>query len=82
MRKLLFALVVMTMGFAFGGGSPASAMTAGAVTSMSHVIKPGGSVEQVRCWWRHGRRYCNNWGWHRHHRRHCWWRHGRRYCRY
>jgi hypothetical protein len=85
MRKLLFALVVMTMGFAFGGGTPASAMTAGAVTGMSDIIKPNSSVEQVRCWWRYGRRYCNHWGgWHRHryHRRHCWWRHGRRYCRY
>jgi hypothetical protein len=96
MRKLLFALVVMTMGgFAFAGGSPASAMTAGATAGVNEIIKETSTVDQVRwvrrCWWSYGHRHCRNtwvsgyrywkpwWG---HHHRHCWWRYGRRYCRY
>jgi hypothetical protein len=87
MRKLLFALIVTVMGaFAFAGGTPANAMTAGAVTGMSDIVKSGSSIDQVRCWWRYGRRYCS-WGhrpryrWHRrHHNR--WWGHRRHYRRY
>ena len=78
MRKLLFALVVMTMGFAFGGGAPASAMTAGAVTGMNDLVKAGTQAVHYR-YYRHHHRW---WGWRRYHRRNCWWRHGRRYCRY
>jgi len=76
MRKLLFALVVMAVGgFAIAGSAPASAMTAGAVTGMSDIVKDSSSVQKVyhRGWWhRH----------HRHHRRHCWWRHHHRHCRW
>jgi hypothetical protein len=84
MRKLLFALVVVAMGgFAIAGGTPANAMTAGAVTGMSDIVKDNSSVDQVRCWWRYGHRHCTGW-WRYHHRhhRHCWWRHGHRHCRW
>lgn len=94
MRKLLFALVAVAMGsFAFASGTPASAAVAGAVTSMSDIVKSGGSsiVDQVgyRRHYRGGRHYRHR-HWrprffrHRHYRSHrnCWWRHGRRYCRW
>jgi hypothetical protein len=89
MRKLLFALVIVAMGgFAFAGASPASAMTAGAVTGMSDIVKSDSTVDKVayRCWWRYGHRHCAWYpGWRHHgwgHHRHCWWRYGRRYCRW
>jgi hypothetical protein len=98
MRKLLFALVVMAMGgFAFAGATPASAMSAGAVTGLSDIVRPEAATEKVawvrRCWWRYGRRHCRSYwrpgyGFRRHygprrwHGRRCWWRYGRRHCRW
>jgi hypothetical protein len=79
MRKLLFALAVVVMGgFAFASGTPASAMSAGAVTGISDLVTANPATENV------GRRYWHR-RWHRRHWRHhrrCWWRHGRRYCRW
>jgi hypothetical protein len=61
MKKLLFALVMlMTGAFAFAAGSPASAMTAGAVTGVSDIVKPGGAIQTVDYWDRH---YCYEHPW-------------------
>lgn len=84
MRKLLFALAVVVMGgFAFASGTPASAMSAGAVTGLSDLVTSKATTENVHWrpyWHRHGhyRHYRRSY---RHHRR-CWWRYGRRYCRW
>jgi hypothetical protein len=82
MRKLLFALAVVVMGgFAFANGTPASAMSAGAVTGLSDLVTANPATENVgrRYGYRH-RHYRRGWGW-RPHRR-CWWRYGRRHCRW
>ena len=85
MRKTLFALAVMVMGaFAFAAGTPAQAMEAGPLASITGVAKAtqADTVEKVD--WRH-RRFCWRHPYHwscRHHRRHhrCWWHHGHRRC--
>jgi hypothetical protein len=83
MRKMLFALAVIMAGaFAFAAGSsPASAMTAGSVTSMSDIVK-GSGLDKVTYYYRRGGGYCYYYPWRcrRHHyRRHHhhyrpWWR--------
>lgn len=98
MRKLLFALAVVVMGgFAFASGTPASAMSAGALTTMSDVVNSSSTAEKVAwvrtCSWRYGRRHCRSYwrpswrygyrrSWRHHDRRRCHWRYGRRICRY
>jgi hypothetical protein len=82
MRKMLFALAVIMAGaFTFAAGSsPASAMTSGAVTSMSDIVK-GSGADNVT-YYRRGGGYCYYYPWRcrRHHyRRHHhhyrpWWR--------
>ena len=59
MRKLLFALALMMGAFAFGAGSPASAMPASPVTGMSEIVKPDGTAQKVyhRRWHRHNYYY-------------------------
>jgi hypothetical protein len=76
MRKLLFALAIMVTGaFAFAAGSPASAVTAGPVTSMGDIVKSDATLDQVR-WYRGGHCWRHPWHWycrrhhHRHYRRH------------
>lgn len=97
MRKILFALIVMAMGgFAFAGATPASAMSAGAVTGLSDLVQTDTTAEKVtwvrRCWWSYGRRYCRTvwrpgyYGYRPYYRRH-WrphrhWRHHRRWRHY
>lgn len=70
MRKLLFALAVMMTGaFAFAVGTPASAMTAGPVTSLNDAVKSGAT--DVTYYRRYN--YCDDYPWRcrRHHyRRH------------
>ena len=80
MRKMLFALAMIMAGaFAFAAGSsPASAMTSGAVTSMSDIMKGSGADKAT--YYRRG--YCSEYPWRcrrRHYRRHHdhyrpWWR--------
>lgn len=85
MRKLLFALAVVVMGgFAFASGTPASAMSAGAVTSVGDLVTANPTTENVGS--RYG--YRRHWHRHRHYRRswrphrQCFWRYGRRHCRW
>jgi hypothetical protein len=73
MRRLFFALVMlMAGGFMVGAGAPANAMTAGAVTSMSDVVKSDATLNKAYHWrrgfcWRHPYHWrCR----HRHYRRH------------
>jgi hypothetical protein len=85
MRKLMFALVMLTGAFAFGAGTPATAMTAGPVTSMSDVVKADSAMQKVNHWrrgfcWRHPYHWrCSHRGYrHRYYRRHYrhhrpWW---------
>lgn len=84
MRKLIFALAVMVMGgFAMATGTPASAMSAGAVTTIGDIVTANASTESVHWrpyWHRHGHHRGYRHGWR--HKRHCWWRYGRRYCRW
>jgi hypothetical protein len=62
MRKMLFALAMLVTGaFAFGAGSPASAMTVGSVASASDVVTSAGMVEKVQYW--RERRYCDYYPW-------------------
>lgn len=84
MRRLLFALAVIAIGgFAFTGASPASAMTAGAVTGVNDLVKAGPEAVHWRPYYhRHYRHYRPWWGWRHRHHRNCYWRHGYRRCWY
>jgi hypothetical protein len=78
MRKLLFAFVMMVTGaFAFGAGTPANAMTAGAAAGISDVVKADGGLQKAHGWrrgfcWRHPYHWrCRHRGYrHRYYRRH------------
>jgi hypothetical protein len=62
MRKTLFALAMLVTGvFAFGAGTPASAMTVGSVASASDVVKSTGTVEKVH--YRRYGRFCDYYPW-------------------
>jgi hypothetical protein len=86
MRKMLFALAVMVMGFfAIGAGSPASAATAGAVTALNDVVTSNSATQNIT-YYRRGYCYYYPWRCRRHHygyyrpyRRH--WRHHHRHHR-
>jgi len=69
MRKFLFALAMLIGAFALTAGTPAQAMTAGAVTGMSDIVKADATAEKV--YHRRGR-FCrwHPYNWRCRHRRH------------
>ena len=69
MRRLLFAIALIAAGgMIFAAGTPARALPANALGEISKAM-PASNIDQARCWWRHGRRYC-----HRYYRRYYYYR--------
>jgi hypothetical protein len=88
MRTHLLAASVFTVAMGLAGSAASAAPLGNAVSGITEGVKTS-AVQETRCWWRHGRRFCNGvyfyggprWGWggNRWRGGHRWHGHGRRW---